>query len=87
MEELLYTICTVLEDNIDILKQVLDQHQLQYTSEHFTNDRGECGYRIRIELNKVLYFREIIAPEYKQTKISLYQGIHEVFGDNHVRNY
>lgn len=80
-------ICTVSDDNVEMMKQTLEQHNMNYTSERFENSCGQVGYRIRVNVNNVLYFREFVVPEYKQAVTTFCNKLKQVFGGKRARNY
>jgi len=59
------TICTVTDNNLPIMTEILSNHNIMYTTVKFTNSENIIGHRINIDFNKQLYFKEYVYPEYQ----------------------
>lgn len=72
-------IASVTATNKPILQGVFQQHNMQHRFDPYPD---QSGYHVFVNRNHELYFREVIAPEYKAALHLNYSGVmHEYFGN------
>lgn len=75
-------IASVSNANKDTLEHVFKQHNMPFRLDQYDNRKG---YHVFIERNHDLYFREIIAPEYKAAIALLSSdSFNNIFGGEHA---